>query len=180
MYSKQFLWIISNINVLKTKANLIDSSVDYRRENFWLWCIGRPSRIKTVWQWCKTADVCSALIDGHNVSSTDTKLSIWLWGQDPPTGWNGFVHYVFPFEVCGGGTCPWLAFELFCVPWRPQAESQVTATEIKMQSSLFCNKMCRKSTVLVTLYIRLYLWILYAHLINYKIIFHCVYKWNIK
>lgn len=36
LYSKQFLWIISNINVLKTKANLIDSSMDYRREREYL------------------------------------------------------------------------------------------------------------------------------------------------
>lgn len=36
LYSKQFLWIISNINVLKTKGNLIDSSVDYRREREFL------------------------------------------------------------------------------------------------------------------------------------------------
>ncbi len=36
LYSKQFLWIISNINVLKTKANLIDSSMDYRREREFL------------------------------------------------------------------------------------------------------------------------------------------------
>lgn len=36
LYIKQFLWIISNINVLKTKANLIDSSMDYRREREFL------------------------------------------------------------------------------------------------------------------------------------------------